>query len=197
MSCVPCPLLEMLGDDDRCRAGPRTTIARWSGKCCTHREPDRARLQHLGADRRPARAFPQGDRAELSRLGDDARVGGVDALDVGVDVAAVGLDPGRERDRRRIRSAAAERRQAPSAVDCPGSLGSPPPSRPTRRLSSIADFDMRRSARQPWTPTRGSAAASPCKQRALTPIACSVIARRPGGDLLAATRRRRHIRVGS
>ena len=41
-----------------------------------------------------------------------ARVGGVDAVDVGVDVAAVGLDRGGDRHRRGVGAAAAERGDA-------------------------------------------------------------------------------------
>ena len=49
-------------------------------------------------------------RVELARLRHDARVGGEDAVDVGVDLADVGLERRRERDSRRVGAAAAERR---------------------------------------------------------------------------------------
>ena len=45
-------------------------------------------------------------------LGHDARIGGVDAVDVGVDVAQVGLDGDRDRDRAGVGAAAAERGDA-------------------------------------------------------------------------------------
>ena len=50
------------------------------------------------------------DLVQLARVGDDARVGRVHALDVGVDLAHVGAERGRERDRGRVGAAAAERR---------------------------------------------------------------------------------------
>ena len=46
---------------------------------------------------------------ELARLPGDARVGGVDAVDVGVDVAALGLERRGEGDGGGVRAAAAER----------------------------------------------------------------------------------------
>ena len=46
----------------------------------------------------------------------DARIGGVDAVDVGVDVAAVGADGGRHRHRRGVGAAAAERGDAPGLL---------------------------------------------------------------------------------
>src|SRR3546814_13864992 len=71
-----------------------------------HREPDRARLEHLGADAREFEHFLIGHIAELARARDDARVGGVDAVDVGVDVAEVGLPRRRHRHGPGVRSAA-------------------------------------------------------------------------------------------
>ena len=47
---------------------------------------------------------------QLARVGDDARVGGVDARHVRVDLAHLGVHRGGERDGRGVRAAAAERR---------------------------------------------------------------------------------------
>ncbi len=77
-----------------------------------HGELDRADLQHLGAERGHLEHFLVGNLVEPARLGDDARIGRIDAVHVGVDVAALGLDCGRERHRARVRAAAAERRDA-------------------------------------------------------------------------------------
>ncbi|BBC02841.1 DNA mismatch repair protein [Bradyrhizobium elkanii USDA 61] len=52
------------------------------------------------------------DLVEPARLRHHAGVGGVDAVDVGVDVAAVGAQRGRDRHRRGVRAAAAERGDA-------------------------------------------------------------------------------------
>jgi hypothetical protein len=47
---------------------------------------------------------------ELPGARDEPRVGGEDAVHVRVDLACVGAESGGERDRRRVRAAAAERR---------------------------------------------------------------------------------------
>ena len=59
----------------------------------------------------------------------DARVGGVDAVHVGVDVAAVRLQRRRQRHRRRVRAAAAQRGDAVVRRRCPGSRPPPAPGR--------------------------------------------------------------------
>ncbi len=82
-----------------------------------HCEPDRAGLQDLGADRCELEHFLVGDGLELPRARDDARVGGEDALDVGVNIASVGLDRDREGDGRGVRAAATERREIPFRGD--------------------------------------------------------------------------------
>ena len=76
-----------------------------------HRQPDRARLEHLGPHARELEHFLVGHRLLLARLGDDPRVGGVDSIDIGVDVAAVGTDRGRDRHRRSVRPATPQRGQ--------------------------------------------------------------------------------------
>ncbi len=73
------------------------------------RELDAAQLEHLRAGRRQLEHLLVADRVELARPGNDARVGGEDALDVGVDLAALGAECGGERDGGRVRAAAAER----------------------------------------------------------------------------------------
>ena len=75
-----------------------------------HRRLDRAHLQHLGAERGQLEHFLERHLVEPARLGHHARVGGVDAVDVGVDVAAVGVERRGERHRRGVRAAAPERR---------------------------------------------------------------------------------------
>ena len=77
-----------------------------------HAELDRAHLQDLGAERGHFQHLLERDLVEAARLRHDARIGGVDAVDVGVDVAAVGLDRGGDRDRRGVGAAAAERGDA-------------------------------------------------------------------------------------
>ena len=77
-----------------------------------HRQPDRAGLEDLGPDARQFEHFLIGHRAQLARLGDDPRIGGVDPVDIGVDVAAIGLDRRRHRHRRSVRAAAPQRGDA-------------------------------------------------------------------------------------
>ena len=92
--------------------GPVEARAHEDAHIVHHAELDRAHLHHLGAERGQLQHFLEGDLVEPPRPRHDARIGGVDAVDVGVDVAAVGADRGRDRDRRGIRSAAAERGDA-------------------------------------------------------------------------------------
>ena len=69
---------------------------------------DRAQVEHLGAASSELQHLLVGDRVELARVRDDPRVGGEDAVDVGVDLADVGLERGRQRDRGGVGAAAAE-----------------------------------------------------------------------------------------
>ena len=73
-------------------------------------ELDRARLHHLGALVGELEHLLVVDLIDEPRVGDDPRVGRVDALDVGVDLAAVGAEGRGEGHGGRIGSAATERR---------------------------------------------------------------------------------------
>src|SRR6185437_7098531 len=77
-----------------------------------HAELDRAHLHHLGAERGKLQHFLVGYLVETARCFDHARIGGVNAVDVGIDVAAFGADGGGDRHRRGVRAAAAERGDA-------------------------------------------------------------------------------------
>ena len=74
------------------------------------RELDRARLQHLGAERRHLEHLVVGDAGELARVRHHVRVGGVDAVHVGEDLAHVGLERRGQRDAGEIGAAPAQRR---------------------------------------------------------------------------------------
>ena len=117
-----------------------------------HRQPHRARLQHLGADRRQLQHLLVGDAWRACARGHDPRIGGVDAVDVGIDVAAIGLHRRRDRDRAGIRSAAAERGDAAARRSRPGSRGSPrprhPPSPPAARRCRPCRSAPRRARRR-------------------------------------------------
>ena len=68
----------------------------------------RAVVEHLRAKRRQLQHFAVGDLLQLARAGHLARVGGVNALDVGVDLAQIGVHAGGDRHRARVGAAAAE-----------------------------------------------------------------------------------------
>ena len=57
------------------------------------------------------------DPVDLARLGDDPRVGRVDAVDVGVDLAGVGPEHGGQGHGGRVGAAAAQRRDVVVLVD--------------------------------------------------------------------------------
>ena len=72
-----------------------------------HSELDRARLQHLGALRGHLQHLFIGDPVKPMGLRHDAGIGGIDTVDVRIDVAAVSVERRRKRNRARIRAAAA------------------------------------------------------------------------------------------
>ncbi len=65
-------------------------------------------MKNLGAERCHFEHLLVRNLVEPPRLGDDAGIGGVDAVDIRIDVAALGLDGGGERHRARVRAAAAQ-----------------------------------------------------------------------------------------
>ena len=114
-------LHQLLLTDDPGALAPRergADVDRHSVVAC---ELDRAQHQHLRARRGQLEHLLVGDGVELARFGHDPRVGREDALDVGVDLADIGVERGRERDRRRVRAAAAERRHLERRSRRPGS----------------------------------------------------------------------------
>ena len=73
-------------------------------------ELDRPDLHDLGALVGELEHLLVADDGELAGVGHEPRVGGVDAADVGEDLAAVGPERGGQRDRGRVAAAAPERR---------------------------------------------------------------------------------------
>ena len=145
-----------------------------------HGELDRAHLQHLGAERSHLQHFLEGDAVEPARLGHDARIGRIDAVDVGVDVAAVGADGGRDRHRARVRAAAAQRRHAgrvsswmpwkpATTATCP--LGETRRRSRRRRSHRCAPSHARRRSR--------SGSASPARSAPECRCSCSTMASSP------------------
>jgi hypothetical protein len=72
-------------------------------------EFDRARLHDLGAEAGQFQHFVVGNLVDLLRVRHEARVGGVDAVDVGVNFAGVGLERGGHGDGGEVGAAATER----------------------------------------------------------------------------------------
>src|ERR1041385_709683 len=77
-----------------------------------HAKLDRADLQHLGALRRQLQHVLERDSVEPARLRHHPRVGRIDAVDVGIDVAAHRVDGGGNRYRRGVGAAASQRGDA-------------------------------------------------------------------------------------
>ena len=78
---------------------------------------NRAVVQNLRAHGRKLQHFVIGDFLQLARLGNDARITGIDAVHIGIDLADVRLKGNRQCNGRRVRAAAAERRHVAVAVD--------------------------------------------------------------------------------
>ena len=89
------------------------------------RELDSAHLQDAGAGAGKLEHVVIGNLVELLRARADAGVGGVDAVDVGIDLAHVSFDAPRHGDRRGVGTAAAERGHVVVVVDAlePGDDG--------------------------------------------------------------------------
>ena len=75
---------------------------------------DRAQLQDLGAGGGHLEHLLEGDDAQLPSRLDDPRVGAEDAGDVGVDLADLGAERRRDRDRGRVRASTPERGHVPA-----------------------------------------------------------------------------------
>ena len=83
----------------------------------TARDLDRAGGHHAGAGGRHLEHLVEADARQLAGVRHDARVGGVDAEDVGVDLAVVGAEGRGEGDRSRVGAAPAERRHLEGGRD--------------------------------------------------------------------------------
>ena len=78
---------------------------------------DRSRVHDAGAQAGELEHLVVADPVDLPCFRHDPRIGGVDAVDVGVDLAAGGPEHGRQRHGRRIRAAAAQSRDVVVFVD--------------------------------------------------------------------------------
>ena len=144
-----------------------------------HGELDRAHLQHLGAERRHLQHLLEGDLVQPPRLRHDARIGRIDAVDVGVDVAAVRADRRGDGDRAGVGAAAAERRDRGCPARRPGSRRSPPPGLASEPLDQRRRPLMSVMRAAPCAASVRIGICQPCQERALTPISCSAMARSP------------------
>ena len=98
-----------------------------------------------------------------ARLGHDARIGGVDAVNIGVDVAAIGLQRRRQRHRAGIRAAAAERGDPLVRARCPESRRPPRPGPGLMPFVQHLGFDRHRCGPSHASPKCGSGPASPAR----------------------------------
>ena len=64
-----------------------------------HSKFDRAHLHHLGSERSELQHLLVRNPLQALSARHDARVTGVNAIDIGIDVAALGGDGGRDRNR--------------------------------------------------------------------------------------------------
>src|SRR3546814_4027806 len=103
-------------------------ISDWSSDVCSS-----DLLQHLGPLRGHLQHFFVGDSIQLAGLGNDTRIGGVDAIDIGIDVTALGLQRGGQRHRRSVGAATAEGGDAAGRIDA---LEAGDPDRKSTRLNS-------------------------------------------------------------
>ena len=135
---------------------------------------------------------------EPPRLGHDARVGRVDAVDVGVDLALVGLERGGKRDARRIGTAAAERGDVAVGIHA---LEAGDDDDRCRRRDRGACWPRRSPECAPWC-TRcrsGCAPARRCSSSPCSPSSCNAIASRPivtCSPVAATTSSSRRIGIG-
>src|SRR5690606_22982488 len=77
-----------------------------------HRKLDRANLKNFGSKRRHFQHLLKGDLRKATRLGLDARIGRVDPVHVGIDVAAISLHSSGNSNRARIGTASTQCRDA-------------------------------------------------------------------------------------
>ena len=83
-------------------------------------ELDRARLHDLGAEAGQFEHLVVGNLVQLLRVGHDARIGGVDAVHVRVNLAEIRLQRGGQGDGGEVRAAAAQRGDLAFRASGPG-----------------------------------------------------------------------------
>ena len=82
-----------------------------------HRQLHRPGLQHLRAERGHFQHLLIGDFRKTPRFWHDPRVGGVDTVDICIDIAAVCAQGGGNRDSAGVGAAASQRCDAPIGAD--------------------------------------------------------------------------------
>ena len=135
----------------------------------------RAQLQDARAGRRHLEHLLERDDRQLARLGHDPRVGGEDAVDVGVDLADVGADRRGERDGGRVRAAAAERRDVLARSTRPGSRRRAR-SRPASSASRMRSARTSRMRAFVWEVSVTIPACEPVREMARCPRSLMAIA---------------------
>ena len=127
---------------------------------------DAPQHEHLGAGRGQLEHLLVGDGVEPPGVRDDPRVGGEDAVDVGVDLADVGAQRGGQRDGGGVGAAAAERGDVlgvlADALEAGDDARSSPRPAPTRSRPGVTS--MIRAL--PWLPVVMTPACEPVNDRA-------------------------------
>ena len=103
---VPLAVDSGSSNDDSTRSLTLYLPANSTERICSTLEPEARHLEH----------FLEGHGVEPARFRNDAGIGRVDAVDVGVDLALVGGERRRERHARGVGAAAAERRDVAVGV---------------------------------------------------------------------------------
>src|SRR3954452_2864253 len=151
-----------------------------------HRHLDGARLQYPRSLRCHLEHLLIGDSTQLAGIGNDTRIGGIDPVHIGEDVATLGLEGGGKRDRRSIRAAAAAEVPEPPRPGVVIRPRGPTPWNPAttatcacaKRVSiSAVSIDSIRAL--PCTPSVRIGICQPSQERALTPRLCKANAISP------------------
>ena len=137
---------------------------------------DAAQHQHLRAGRRHLEHLLVGDGVELRGVGHDPRVGGEDAVDVGVDLADVGVQRGGQRDRGGVRAAAAQGGDVLGVLADALETGDDRDVRPRPGRSRIRPGVTSMIRALPWAESVMTPACDPVNDRASAPSAEMAIA---------------------
>ena len=152
-----------------------------------------AQHQHLGAAGGHLEHLLEGDRVERAGVGHDPRVGGEDAVDVGVDLADVGAQRGGQRDRGGVRAAAAQRGDVLGVLADALESGDQHDQRPRRARRCSRPGVTSMILALPWVPVVITPACEPVNERACAPERLDGHRHQRVGDALAGGQQHVHL----